>query len=132
MLPDTKLLPDWLRKKTAVVSYGTAARTGSLGRNASTMPGGARQATKMAKTVQGLVRVLTSITGGLFLLAPIIIMTFVKPTKYRLIIVSISVLLFAIAIALMSKAAPQELLAATAAYSAVLVVYIGSASGSST
>jgi hypothetical protein len=58
-----------------------------------------------------------------------IVMTFVHESRWRLVIVSIAVVWFAISVALASQASNQELLGATAAYTAVLVVYVGSTSG---
>jgi hypothetical protein len=82
--------------------------------------------------VDRLARIIVAITGGVFLLVPMIIMTFVNSTNYRLIIVSVAVIWFSVSLALATNATNQELLGATAAYSAVLVVYVGTASGSST
>jgi VIT1/CCC1 family predicted Fe2+/Mn2+ transporter len=86
---------------------------------------------KVSPLVDGLARIIVAITGGVFLLVPMIIMTWATDAHVRLIIVSIAVLWFAISVALVSKATNQELIGATAAYSAVLVVYVGTTSGSS-
>jgi hypothetical protein len=75
---------------------------------------------------------VVAITGGIFLLIPMIIMTWVTNAHVRLIIVSVSVLWFAVSIAITSKATNQELIGATAAYTAVLVVYVGTTTSSST
>jgi hypothetical protein len=64
--------------------------------------------------------------GGLALIVPVLIIvvqTIPVPVK-ALVVVSISILLFALSVAMFSKAAPENLLAATAAYAAVLVVFI--------
>lgn len=126
--------------------------------------------------VDPLARIIVGITGGVFLLVPIIVMTFVGNPHWRLVVVSVAILWFAISVAVTSKvrvalfygipplkvshyfincqkakclslsartlegeaitnsistkATNQELLGATAAYTAVLVVYVGSTSGS--
>jgi len=79
--------------------------------------------------VNGLARIIVAITGGVFLLVPMIIMTRATDVHMRLIVVSIAVLWFTVSVALCSTATNQELIAATAAYTAVLVVYVGTASG---
>lgn len=64
--------------------------------------------------------------GGLALIVLVLIIvvqTIPVPVK-PLVVVSISILLFALSVALFSKALPENLLAATAAYAAVLVVFI--------
>jgi VIT1/CCC1 family predicted Fe2+/Mn2+ transporter len=86
---------------------------------------------KVSPLVDGLARIIVAITGGVFLLVPMVIMTWATDAHMRLIIVSVAVLWFAISVALVSKATNQELIGATAAYSAVLVVYVGTTSGSS-
>ncbi len=60
-----------------------------------------------------------------------IIMTFATDAHMRLVVVSVAVLRFAVSVALGSKATNQELIAATAACSAVLVVYVGTKSEAS-
>ncbi|KAF2669611.1 hypothetical protein BT63DRAFT_425287 [Microthyrium microscopicum] len=85
---------------------------------------------QLSPIVDGFARIIVAITGGVFLLVPMIIMTWVTNAHIRLIIVSVAVLWFAISIAVTSKATNQELMGATAAYTAVLVVYIGTTSSS--
>jgi hypothetical protein len=75
-----------------------------------------------------IARLLIAVASGTFLLAPMIVMNFVKSRNDRLIITSLFVLFFAIAIASTSRASNQELAGASAAYAAVLVVYIGASS----
>jgi VIT1/CCC1 family predicted Fe2+/Mn2+ transporter len=71
-----------------------------------------------------LASVLVAFVGGAFLLAPMYNLTYVQEQKYQLISVVLWVLFFAISLALSSKATNQELLGATAAYAAVLVVFV--------
>lgn len=51
-------------------------------------------------------------------------LTYVRVQKYQLITAVLFVLFFAVVVALASKATNQELLGATAAYAAVLVIFI--------
>ena len=69
-------------------------------------------------------RLLVVVASSAFLLAPMYSLTFIPEQKYQLIAVGLFVVLFAILIALASKASNQELFGATAAYVAVLVVFI--------
>ena len=74
-------------------------------------------------------RLLFSVTGGAALLVPMIIMTFYTSQHARLIVVALAVILFSIFMAA-TNAPRDSIVAATAAYAAVMVVYIGSASPS--
>ncbi|KAF4624509.1 hypothetical protein G7Y89_g13664 [Cudoniella acicularis] len=102
-------------------------------------PGGAGAAGYRARSdskqvspfVDRLARVIVAITGGVFLLVPMIIMTFVQNAHLRLVVVSVAVVWFAVSVAVVSESSNQELIGATAAYTAVLVVYVGSTSGGS-
>jgi len=87
--------------------------------------------TEVSRLVNRLAWIIVAITGGVFLLVPMIIMTFATDAHMRLVVVSVAVLWFAVSVALVSKATNQELIAATAAYSAVLLVYVGTTSGAS-
>lgn len=84
-----------------------------------------------AAIIERISRPIIALIGGLFLLVPMIIMSFVDQANNRLIIVSIFVAFFSTACAMASKASNQELVSATAAYAAVLVVYIGTTSPTS-
>jgi len=68
---------------------------------------------------------LISISGGLLLIIPMVVLVIVTPLYWRVGIVSIAVLLFAVAVSQMSKASNQELLTSVAAYAAVLTVFFG-------
>lgn len=76
--------------------------------------------------VEVLSRQLIGLLGGVCLVGPMIIMNFQSSTHARLFIVSVCVFTFALFTGITTKASNQEVLASTAAYSAVLVVYIGS------
>lgn len=70
-------------------------------------------------------RFAMAIAGGLMLIVPVLIMMLVPSRTTSLVTVSIAVLIFSVLVAFTSTAKPQEVLAATAAYAAVLVVFVG-------
>lgn len=70
-------------------------------------------------------RVIVSLIGGTSLLVPMIIQTYVTGRHWEVVITVLFVLTFAIMVALLTEAKNQELLGATAAYAAVLVVFVG-------
>ncbi|KAK5718113.1 hypothetical protein LTR17_015835 [Elasticomyces elasticus] len=70
-------------------------------------------------------RLTVAFFGGASLLVPMIIMTFRTSRTARLVTVCVATLLFAYAIALFTSAKKQDILGATAAYAAVMVVYVG-------
>ena len=69
-------------------------------------------------------RVVIAIAGGLILLIPMIMMTFLTSHHARLIIVCCFVIMFAALIGIFTRATNQEVLAATAVYTAVLAVFM--------
>jgi len=73
-------------------------------------------------------RFLVANIGGATLLVPMIIMSFATSRAAHLIVTCIFVLGFAFVFSISARATNQELLGATAAYAAVLVVYVGVAS----
>ncbi len=70
-------------------------------------------------------RMIVAATGGFFVVIPILIMSFNPSRTKNLITTCVFVFVFASSLATTSKASEQELLAATAAYAAVLVVFVG-------
>ena len=73
-------------------------------------------------------RFIVAITGGLSLVIPMLVMRLDEHLKKSLITVSVAVILFSALTSLMFKASNVETLAATAAYAAVLVVFVGTSS----
>lgn len=71
-----------------------------------------------------LARAMMAIAGGLILLVPVILMTLLTAHHARLIIACCFVINFAALIGIFTKATNQEVLAATAVYTAVLVVFV--------
>jgi hypothetical protein len=75
--------------------------------------------------VDNFARVLFALFGGLFLLVPMIAMAYITSKRYLLVTAVIFVLTFALSLGYFSKGSNQELVGATAAYAAVLVVFVG-------
>ena len=69
--------------------------------------------------------VLLAVVGGVSLLAPMIIMTFVTGRNGRLIVVCVATMLFGVVFGVVSSS-KENILAGTAAYAAVMVVFVGS------
>ena len=71
-------------------------------------------------------RLLMALFGGIALIAPTIIMVKHQSINFSLVTTAIAILLFAVLLALgATDSTGKDVLAATAAYSAVLVVFIG-------
>lgn len=70
-------------------------------------------------------RFIVAFTGGLSLVVPMLIMRLGENLTKSLVTVSVAVLLFSGVTSIMFKASNVETLAATAAYAAVLVVFVG-------
>jgi hypothetical protein len=79
-----------------------------------------------------IARLFLAFFGGGLLLAPIIAMSFVNSQSLRLIIASIFVVIVSVALSLATTASNQEIIAGVAAYTAVVVVFVGSALSSAT
>lgn len=87
------------------------------------------QAFPISSSTDTLARLIVGLVGCVFLLVPMTVMTFLPDGNMKLsslIVTIVAVVLFAMSIALGTKASNQELLTATAAYTAVLVVFVGS------
>jgi hypothetical protein len=75
--------------------------------------------------------VVIAIFGGFALVAPMLIMTLNSSRNKSLITVSVAVFIFAVVFAFGANGSSvKDILAATAAYAAVLVVFVGTSSGS--
>lgn len=75
------------------------------------------------------INLLCALLGGLALIVPMVIMTLVPSRACALVTTTSFVLGFALVIALLSGLKPNEVLAVTAGYAAVLVVFVGAQSG---
>ncbi|RMJ15097.1 hypothetical protein CDV36_005245 [Fusarium kuroshium] len=80
---------------------------------------------EVSTLVDRSVRFVIAVTGGLFLIVPMIIMTLRPSDVKSLITVSAFVLLFALCLSLVVKVSNIETLVSTATYAAVLVVFVG-------
>ena len=70
-------------------------------------------------------RLYMALFGGIALVGPMLIMVLYKHQLSSILTVSICVFLFGLLMALFSTGSPEMVLAAVAAYAAVLVVFIG-------
>ncbi|KAK5111299.1 hypothetical protein LTR85_012194 [Meristemomyces frigidus] len=93
------------------------------------LPGVGRTARILAAQSQSRkLNVVSALAGGLALIVPMIIMRLIPGKVCSLVTTSSFVACFAVAIALLSDLRPNEILGVTAAYAAVLVVFVGTTS----
>jgi len=85
---------------------------------------------KLTSTMTRFATFTISLMGGVSLIVPMVVLIYTTPISIKIVIISISVLAFAAMLAVFTRAKNQELLVATAAYAAVLVVFVGSSSPS--
>lgn len=76
-------------------------------------------------TTDIVARLIISILGGVFLMLPMISLAYTESLLMRQLFVVMFVFLFAVCVTLGSNSSNQELLMASATYSAVLVVFVG-------
>lgn len=81
----------------------------------------------ISPVIDSIARIIFASLGGVFLLAPMVALSYCKEKLYLIIITALFTLFVAILLGLISRASNQELLAATAAYAAVLTVFVGNA-----
>jgi hypothetical protein len=79
----------------------------------------------VSKFVDRLARILLAFVGGASLIVPMLIMSIHQSKTKSLITVSIAVLVFSFVLSMALKLRNNDVLAATAAYAAVLVVFVG-------
>jgi len=76
--------------------------------------------------VEGVTHYVMSLIGGAFLIAPMIILTKQRNSlRNSLIVTAVFVLCFPLVLSWLSRMKNQEIVSATAAYAAVLVVLVG-------
>ncbi|CAN9441978.1 unnamed protein product [Alternaria alternata] len=85
---------------------------------------------EVSGSVDRLCRFIIAAIGGLFLVGPMLIMAIRPSTAKSLITVSASVFLFAVVLTFGVRVTNIEGLVSTATYAAVLVVFVGSSTGS--
>lgn len=86
---------------------------------------------RRAKRKAFTTRLIVALLGGISLISPILIMTLHAPTSTSLITVSVATFVFALVMALFATdVGGKDVLAATVAYAAALVVFIGTSTPS--
>ncbi|KAF2773704.1 hypothetical protein EJ03DRAFT_105073 [Teratosphaeria nubilosa] len=83
------------------------------------------QAVQTEAREKRLLRFAMTATGGLLLIVPMIIMTEVPGKICSLVTTCVCMLVFAALVTFATNLGPNEVLATTAAYAAVLVVFVG-------
>ncbi|RSL91398.1 hypothetical protein CEP51_000305 [Fusarium floridanum] len=83
----------------------------------------------VSEFVDRLVRFTIAITGGLFIVVPMIIMSIDESQVKSLVTVSVAVVFFALIVSFGVRVSNIETLVSTATYSAVLVVFVGTSTG---
>ena len=78
-------------------------------------------------SVTALRRVLVSLISVGFLIVPMIVLTYIEPRGFILLAATLFSVFFAVVFAMCSRARSHEVWAVTAAYAAVLVVFVGNA-----
>lgn len=86
---------------------------------------GRHSANEKAKDKRRLLRLAMAIVGGLFLIAPMLIMVFVRSRAASVSTTCGAIVLASLALAFLTDLGPNEVLATCAAYAAVLVVFVG-------
>lgn len=84
---------------------------------------------RISQFVDRLVRFAVAITGGTFLVVPMLIMA-ISPSQVKsLATVSVSVIVFSLILSFVIRLTNVETLVSTATYAAVLVVFVGTSAG---
>lgn len=87
--------------------------------------GRTRQMDRLARELEMRERFIAAFCGGLSLIGPMFIMA-IKPSQIKTLVTSsVAVLIFSLGLAWRSSAKIETLLATTAAYAAVMVVFVG-------
>jgi VIT1/CCC1 family predicted Fe2+/Mn2+ transporter len=81
----------------------------------------------ISPAVDSVARIVFALLGGIFLLAPMVALSYCERKLYLVIITVLFTLFVSVVLGLVSRASNQELLAVTAAYAAVLTVFVGNA-----
>jgi hypothetical protein len=76
--------------------------------------------------VDAVARFIIALLGGATLLVPMIVMLFDESKVKSIVVVCVAVTVFAVGVSALLKASNSDTLTATAAYAAVLVVFVGS------
>lgn len=74
--------------------------------------------------VDTITRMIVAVVGGLLLLVPMTVLSYITEFKWVLVVTFLFVIFFSLALAAVSSASNDQIMAATAAYGAVIVVFI--------
>lgn len=97
--------------------------------NSPQLPGDSRAHIIRQREVEAIVkRFGVALVGGMALLIPMLIMVLHKDLLTTLLTVSVAVIIFSVLVAIYSHQTTSEILTLTAAYAAVLVVFVGASS----
>jgi hypothetical protein len=77
------------------------------------------------RRIDRLARIIFGFCGAISLLVPLVVLTFIDNNYSRILATVLFVVAFVLLLAFFSEANNQELIAATAGYTAVLVVFLG-------
>jgi hypothetical protein len=82
-----------------------------------------------SRFVDSVARFIIGTLGGCALIVPMVVMSLDPSLTKSLVVVSVSVVLFALAVSLVFKTDNKDTVMATATYAAVLVVFVGNSGG---
>jgi hypothetical protein len=118
-MEDAGLIPHYMQPRGKLPGTIDHARSPEL-------PGRVRSvANEETRADRLMVRFLMAMIGGLALVIPMLVMTYFPGKNVSVVTTSAAMLIFAAVITLGTQLAPDQVLGATAAYAAVLVVFVG-------
>ena len=77
-----------------------------------------------ARLAECMSRFVVALLAGIFLVIPLIVMSYQSRKETHLITVSVCIVVFSLLVSLVSKASNEQTMAASAGYAAVLVVFL--------
>jgi uncharacterized membrane protein YagU involved in acid resistance len=83
-----------------------------------------RRPLHISPVVDVAARILVAVIGGLLLLVPMSVLSFVTAFKWVLVVTFLFTIVFSLALSIVSRASNEQMMGATAAYGAVLVVFV--------
>ncbi len=81
--------------------------------------------TVLSKKVEAIARFIVALTGALFILVPMYIMSLHQDLTKNLVTTTVAVVLFALVCSLTLRTSNDQTLSATVGYAAVLTVFVG-------
>lgn len=121
----TDPLQRWLHKKLRAFRYWRIANKHGDSECIKSMPEGS-QNTVLIASIAG--RLIAAITAGSFLVAPLAILSARSIQGIQVTVVGLFVVVFAAVVTVMLKVSSYEMMAASAAYAAVLSVFVSNGS----